>query len=150
MAFQSEVPDIVRKRDVDCLEDAEALRDLKDFVLKKGASDSDLGNLQWFKGASAEAVNPFEEPEVPPIVSPDGYVTCVAKWNGVGHTSLCGTFKSIPTCKSYVCYKSDLSLPEDYDQVCRKCWKDGMATAIEGTALSSSSSSASSSTSDSG
>ena len=51
---------------------------MKDFVLKKGASGSDLGNLQWFRGASAEAVNPFEEPEVPPIVLPVGYVISVA------------------------------------------------------------------------
>ena len=153
MAFHQEVADIIRKRCVDCLGDAEALQALKDYVLKKGVSGSDLGHLQWFKGASVAAVNSFEEPEVPPIVSPVDYVVCVAKRNGVRrlhHTSLCGTFKSSSTCKSYVCYDNDLPPPEDYDQVCRKCLKDGTATAIEGTALSSSSSSVSSSTSDSG
>ena len=100
VAVQHEVVDMIRKRDVDCLGDAEALQALKDFVLKMGASGSDLGNLQWFRGASAEAVNPFEEPEVPRIVSPVGHVVCVAKRNGVRrlhHASLCGTSKSSST-----------------------------------------------------
>ena len=42
MAFQQEVADIIRKRDVDCLGDAEAHQALKDFVLKKGV----IGSLQ--------------------------------------------------------------------------------------------------------
>ena len=101
MAFQHEVVNIIRKRDVDSLGDAEALQALKDFVLQKGISGSGLGNLQWFKGASDEAVNPFEEPEVPPIVSPVGYVIGVPSGMGSdGYTSLCGTFKSSSTCKS--------------------------------------------------
>ena len=96
MAFQQEVADIIRMRDVDCLGDAEALQALKDYVLKKGVIGSDLGHLKWFKGASTAAENPFEEPEVPPIVSPVGYVVCVPKRNGVRrlhHTSLCATFQ---------------------------------------------------------
>ena len=154
MAFQQEVADIIPKRDVDCLGGADALQDLKDYVLKEGVSGSDLGHLQWFKGASVAAVKiPSKNqrshrschPWTMLFVSPsgmgsDGYITLL----------FFGTFKSSSTCKSYVCYDTDLPPPEDYDQVCRKCLKDGTATAIEGTALSSSSSSASSSTSDSG
>ena len=81
-------------------------------------------------------------------MSPVGYVYCVAKLNGLHRTSLCGTFMSNSTCNSYVCYDNDLPPPEDYDQVCRNCWKDGPAT-IDSAALSSASSSASSSSSDS-
>ena len=112
---------------------------------------SDLGNVPRFNGVSAEAVNTFEELVVPPTVSPVGYVICVAKRKGVRRlhlTSLCWTFKVQLHLQEVCLLRQRFAPPEDCDQVCHKCWKDGTATAIEDTALPSSSS-ASSSTSDS-
>ena len=146
MAFQHEVADIIRKRDVDCLGDAEALQALEGLRPEEGC--------QWQRSREPAMVQGCQRCGRESLRRTRGPADRITRWLCYlclqaerGQTASCG---SSSTCKSYVCYDNDLPLPEDYDQVCRKSWKDGTATAIEDTALSSSSSSASSSTSDSG